>query len=358
MFDRLLSIYVLLLLSGGATPVLAKIVFQSNRDGNSEIYVINDDGSGARRLTYHPTHDSNPRWSPDGKQITFTRQVPGEIIKVPGEQVQTYTYDVFLMNADGSNQRNLTDNPSINGMGSWSPDGRHIAFTSSRSGALNIHRITPESGDIEQLTHNGGATTPHYSPNGREVTYVQHGGSFWCNIHLMTAEGMRQKPLLPKKNGLVIRTNPRFSPDSTRILYVESTYKDRVVRDAEGQTIYLDVMSSQLRIQHRHTDTNQPIKLPKNWRPGGGSWMANGKEILFAADEIGLITKEHGNYDLYRYHLNTGHIRQITDHRAADKSPHWVEGALSVSRREKLATQWGRIKNHKKESNHGNPSPP
>lgn len=340
-----LGICLFLLLSLVAIPAMAKIVFQSNRDGNDEIYVCNDDGSGARRLTYHPTHDSNPQWSPDGKQITFTRQVPGEIIKVPGEQVQTYTYDVFVMNADGSNQQNLTDNPSINGEGSWSLDGRHIAFTSSRSGAFNIHLITLENGVIEQLTHNGGATTPHYSPNGREVVYEQSAGSFWKNIHLMTADGTRQKPLLPPKPGLVIRFNPRFSPDGSRILYGESTYKERVERDAEGQTIYLDVMSSQLRIQHRHSNTNQHIKLPKNWRPGGGDWMADGKEILFAADEIGLITKEHGNYDLYRYSLNTGHLRQITDHPASDRSPDWVEGALSVSRREKLATQWGRIKN-------------
>lgn len=345
MFYRLLSGGVLVALMIVATPALAKIVFQSNRDGNHEIYVINDDGSGERRLTYHPTYDSNPRWSPDGKQITFTRQVPGEIIKVPGEEVQTYTYDVFVMNADGSNPRNLTNNPSINGEGSWSPDGHHIAFTSSRSGAFNIYLITLESGVIEQLTHNGGVTGADWAPNGRHFTYEQSAGSFWKNIHLMTADGMQQQPLLPPHQGLIIRSGPRFSPDSKRILYVESTYKDRVVRDAKGKTIFLDVMSSQLRIQQRHTGTNQRIKLPKNWRPGGGSWMANGKEILLAADEIGLITKEHGNYDLYRYHLNTGHIRQITDHPAADTSPHWVEGALSVSKREKLATQWARLKN-------------
>jgi len=357
MFYRLLRGGMLVALVLVATPVLAKIVFQSNRDGNSEIYVINDDGSGERRLTYHPTYDANPRWSPDGKQITFMRQVPGEIIKVPGEEVQTYTYDVFVMNADGSNQRNLTNNPSINGEGSWSPDGRHIAFTSSRSGAFNIYIITLESGVIEQLTHNGGVTGADWAPNGRHFTYEQSAGSFWSNIHLMTDDGMQQQPLLPPHQGLTIRAYPRFSPDSKRILYGESTYKAREERDPKGKTIFLTVMSSQLRIQHRHTGANQSIKLPKNWRPMGGCWMADGKEILFAADEIGLITKKHGNYDLYRYELNTGHIRQIIDHPASDTFPHWVEGALSVSKREKLATQWGRIKNHK-ESNYGNPSPP
>ena len=338
------GICLFLLLGPIAIPAMAKIVFHAKRDGQSDIYVINDDGSGERRLTFTPARDFNPRWSPDGKHIAFRRKIPGEIIKIPGEQIQTYTSDVFLMDADGSNQRNLTNTPSINAVGSWSPDGRHIAFTSSRSGRLNIHLITVESGAIEQLTHNGGATAPHYSPNGREIIYVQHGASFWSNIFLMTADGTRQQPLLPPKPGLVIRAYPRFSPDGSRILYADETYKERVEHDANGKTIFLDVMSSDLKIQHRHSNTNQHIKLPKNWRPGIACYMQNGNEILFAADTIGLITKEHGNYDLYRYRLSTGHIQQITDHPASDESPDWVEGRLSVSGREKLATQWGRIK--------------
>lgn len=72
--------------------------------------------------------------------------------------------------------------------------------------------------------------------------------------------------------------------------------------------------------------------------------MGNGREILFSADETGLITNEHGNYDLYRYHLISGKITQLTNHPGEDYSPHWVSGALSVALAGKLATLWGAIK--------------
>ena len=345
MLYKLLCSCCLITISLAATSVTAKIVFQSKRDGKGEIYVMNDDGSRVRRLTHNSVHDSNPRWAPDGKQITFTRAIAGEPRENPrGEPIDTRTYDVFLMNADGSQQRNLTNHPTLNTPDSWSPDGRHIVFTSSRSGALNIHILTLEDGAIKQLTRNEGAMSADWAPNGRHFVYEQSAGSFWSNIHIMSANGRNQKPLLPPAQGLVIRSYPRWAPDSIRILYAEAEYEQKVVRDEEGKTIFLNVISSKLIIQNVNLDAQQIIKLPKAWRPGVACWMSNGEEILFAADETGIITKERGNYDLYRYHLPSGKITKLTDHPAADYWPHWVPGALSVSPMGKLTVLWGELK--------------
>ena len=173
-----------------ATTVPAKIVFQSNRGGNSEIYVMNDDGSHLRRLTNNLLSDTNPRWSPDGKQIAFSR----DIRSTKGQQIE-----LFIMNADGSSQQNLTNHPALDGSKAWAPDGRSIAFASARDGDLSLHLIDLESRTIERLTprhkNGGGFAGPDWAPDGRSIAYEHSGGAIWKNIHTMAADGGNQKPL-------------------------------------------------------------------------------------------------------------------------------------------------------------------
>ena len=85
-------------MTGGSGPAWSpgrEIVFVSNRDGDSEIFVMNEDGSGPRLLTQKGGHNSAPAWSPDGKQIAFVSERDGNA-------------EIYLMNADGSGERNLT----------------------------------------------------------------------------------------------------------------------------------------------------------------------------------------------------------------------------------------------------------
>jgi TolB protein len=90
------------------SPDGRKIVFVNLRDGNFDVYVINADGSGQRNLTRHPAHDSDPDWSPDGRKIAFTTKREGN-------------FEIYVMNADGSGQRNLTRNPAVDRFPVWSP---------------------------------------------------------------------------------------------------------------------------------------------------------------------------------------------------------------------------------------------
>ena len=92
-----------------------QIAFTSGRDGNAEIYVMDADGKNQRRLTHHPADDSLPSWSPDGQKIAFSSYRNGGNIQI------------FVMGSDGQNPIRLTDgvndrNPA------WSPDGQRIAF--------------------------------------------------------------------------------------------------------------------------------------------------------------------------------------------------------------------------------------
>jgi Tol biopolymer transport system component len=108
---------------------------------NTDIYVMNADGSGLRRLTHNRAYDGEPAWSPDGRKIAFqsTRTIGGN-------------KEIYVMNADGSGKRNLTRNPARDGSPSWSPDGRRIAFISDRDGRLEAHVMNADGSGQRNLT--------------------------------------------------------------------------------------------------------------------------------------------------------------------------------------------------------------
>ena len=134
-YHKCILVILMLLISVVAQ---AKIVFTSSRDSTREIYVMDDNGSDIQRLTDNQLFEKSPIWSPDGKQIAFTRDVDVDI--------KEKQFDIILMDADGDNQRNLTDHPAQDGSPAWSPDGEHIAFTSDRSGRNEIHILDIFSG--------------------------------------------------------------------------------------------------------------------------------------------------------------------------------------------------------------------
>lgn len=127
------------------SPDGTKIAFSSDRGGRPMVYVMNADGSGAKRLTFAGKYNSSPAWSPDGKTIAFAGQDKDH-------------FDIFTMTADGGNLKRLTDAPKTNGRASnnespsWSPDGRHILFSSDRSGYSQLYLINPDGTNERRIT--------------------------------------------------------------------------------------------------------------------------------------------------------------------------------------------------------------
>ena len=108
------------------SPDGESIAFESARDGDFEIFVMNADGSEVRQLTNNDDDDADPVWSPDGESIAFTRSRLGR----PGDGYDGF--DIFVMNADGSEERRLTSNDDLETDVMWSPDGGFIAFSSGQ----------------------------------------------------------------------------------------------------------------------------------------------------------------------------------------------------------------------------------
>ena len=121
------------------TPDGARIVFSSGRDGNYEIYVMNADGSNQTRLTNDQNYDYSPSWSPYGARIAFRSERDGN-------------FEIYVMNADGSGQIRLTEDPGDDWHPSWSPDGTKIAFYSNRDGNYEFYVMNVDGSNQTRLT--------------------------------------------------------------------------------------------------------------------------------------------------------------------------------------------------------------
>ncbi|HEV3137133.1 MAG TPA: hypothetical protein VGZ26_04500 [Pirellulales bacterium] len=110
------------------SPDGSQIAFASSRDGDFEIYVMQADGSQPRRLTESPGLDIRPAWSPDGRQLAFTSMRDGN-------------YEIYVMNADGSGVRRVTNHPERDDYAQWHPDGKQLLTISERDGAFDLYLL-------------------------------------------------------------------------------------------------------------------------------------------------------------------------------------------------------------------------
>jgi len=331
--------YVLLLFVATASP---KIVFDSERDGNREIYTMNDDGSSLRRVTNNPAVDFLAIWAPDGRTIAFER---GNYTP-DGRQVS----DVIFINPDGSNERTLVNNDEA--FSSPTPaffmrEGRELAIGKWDLNALTLRLVFMdlESGVERPLRGVEDITGADISPDGRFIAFEKTPG-FDKNIHIVAPDGRGEKPLFPPEadpDVLLNRVYPCWAPDSKRLMFVESLYDIVDKEDEEGPFIDFVIRTNNLLIYHIALQKTERVPVPQGFRAVTPSWI-NNNEILFSADATGLITKQHGNYDIYHYHLTSGTLTQLTTHPAKDLSPRWVAGMLAVSAKEKKRTQWGKLK--------------
>jgi len=181
-----------------------KIAFGSNRDGNYEIYLMNADGSGQIRLTDNPADDFIPNFSPDSSKIVF-------------ESVRDGNYEVYVMNADGTNQTRLTNNPARDGNPAFSPDGSKIVFESSRDGNSEIYVTNADGSGQTRLTNNPAEDgDPFFSPDSTRIAFeTNRDGDFW-EIYLMNADGTGPTRLT---NNTAHDTDPFFSPDGSKIAF-------------------------------------------------------------------------------------------------------------------------------------------
>jgi Tol biopolymer transport system component len=183
---RRLTHYDVYTAEGVMSPDGKKIVFTSLKDGDLEIYTMNTDGTDVRRLTHTPGYDGGAWWSPDGKQIAYRANHPTDSAELAAYRalldqrlVRPSKVELYVMNADGSNQRQITHLGGANFGPSWTPDGKRIIFSSNykepHSGNFDLFLVDSDGGNLEQITFDQAFDGfPMFSPDGKKLVWASN----------------------------------------------------------------------------------------------------------------------------------------------------------------------------------------
>ncbi len=275
-------------------PRTGRIVFESWRDGNGEIYVMNADGSREKNLTRNSARDGAPVWSPDGKHIAFHSDRDG-------------VRDIYIMDANGKNVRRVLRSLTYREYPAWSPDGKMLAYTRAEDWALCVTNIGAGKGERVASTNKVGGF-PDWSPDGSEIAFIvtSFGDYSVRAVNLQTGkERVLFAAPLDKKPAILF--DPAWSPTG-----------DKVVFMWRKQGIYLiDRHGRQLK------------KLVEGSRP---AWSPKGDRLLY-------------DKDLNLYTTNTnGHNKALLTHNGFNGDWIITETLAVEFNNELLTTIWGQLK--------------
>lgn len=196
---RRLTNYGVYTAEGTLAPDGQTIVFTSLKDGDLDIYTMRVDGTDLKRLTTQPGYDGGPFFSPDGKKIVYRAWHPTETALVSYRDllnhrlVRPNRMEIWIMNADGSDQHQITNLGGANFAPYFTPDGRKIIFSSNyknpRSRDFELYLVNPDGSGLEQVTHHPEFDGfPMFSPDGTKLVWASGRSSRQGELNLFLAD--------------------------------------------------------------------------------------------------------------------------------------------------------------------------
>jgi dipeptidyl aminopeptidase/acylaminoacyl peptidase len=254
-----------------------KIAYASAADGDSDIYTVNPDGTELVNLTdaFGAAEDTDPNWSPDGSKIAFASSRAGHDENVLAN-------NVFVMNADGSDQLQLTFDGAFEASfaPSWSPDGTQLAFTSDRDGDRDIFTMGADGADQTNVTGPNQSLEyedlrPDWSPDGTRIIFEGVREGAW-EILSANPDGTGELNLTPEDDPPWANVNgyASYRPDGTKIVFMRAPNDgsddwDIWVMDPDG------------------TD-KENIVPDDEWQDLAPTWSPDGNRILFYSNRSEL----------------------------------------------------------------------
>lgn len=274
-------------------PGDTQIAFASDRDGDFEIFVMDGDGMNPRQLTFNTATDDMPAWSGDGRRLAWESNEAG-------------TFDIYVMNADGSDPRRISDHNANDWGPAWSPDGSQIAFFSDRDGDPEIWIMSADGGVATQVTSNSESIdrSPAWSPDGVKLLYYSDktGGREIFSLDLATGSETQLTD-----NG-VYDGQPDWSLTGTQIVFAATRSKD-----GNGEPeIYISLASSpDLNGDNATQITDNPVL------DDDPSFSPDGLQVVFES-------KRDGDSDIWIANVDGSGLLQLTNDPATDRSADWI----------------------------------
>jgi dipeptidyl aminopeptidase/acylaminoacyl peptidase len=268
------------------------IVFRTDRDGDSEIYAIESDGSNLRNLSRHPTTDDlDPVWSANARLIAFVRE------KNP------FSSHIFTMGPEGFHATELTKGPWLDRQPAFSSDGSKIAFARGHGPASSFRIFVMRSDGVfprPLTTAPPGVVDmePAWSPDGTQIAFASNRAGGFPQIYVMNADGTNQHRLTQDQ---WINGNPAWSPDGTRIAF------EHCCPDGHSSISVIDVATG------ASTDVTQGAVEASD-----PTWASDGTTLAFVGYAQG-----GGEKDLYVEGADGSGLTSLMTDPPSDLSPSW-----------------------------------
>jgi Tol biopolymer transport system component len=281
---RAIGLTALLLMLSTVMLAQEKIAFESLRDGNFEIYVMNADGSNPINLTHSAADDMDPAFSPDGSKIAFTSSRDGN-------------FEIYVMNADGTQQTRLTMTTAAGeGEVTWSPDGKKLAFTSGRDGNNEIYVMNADGTNQVNLSNNAAQDQePAFSPDGTRIAFHSFRTGDGAEVFVMNANGTNPVNITNTPGN---DTEPVWHPSGNKIAF-------RALRNG---TIDIYVMN---------TDGSEQLDITPNTPSSFESqpvYNHDGTKLAFRSNR-------DGNYEVYTMNQDGTSQVNLSNNASYDDEP-------------------------------------